>query len=184
MTAASTLRTAGSPANTDAPNPVAGAGSPALDRRGFLKLMMAAGGCLALGIAPKQARADANRPVPSSPPQAFLIISPDNTVTVAVNRTESGQGVSTALPMALADELDADWRNMRTVLAPAGEPYKDPVTGIQMTGGTLFGLAMTKPGFVIDVEHGAARNAGFADYPPVRMQEAPPAQCRQRGLQG
>ena len=133
------IRTAGRPASTDAPHPdaspVAGTGSPSLGRRGFLKLTMAASGCLALGIAPSRATAEAGKALPSSPPQAFLIIAPDNTVTVAVNRTESGQGVSTALPMALADELDADWRNVRTVLAPAGEPYKDPVTGIQMTGG-------------------------------------------------
>ena len=105
-------------------------------RRDFLKLTMAASGCLALGITPKRAGAEAGMTLRTSPPQAFLIIAPDNTVTVAVNRTESGRGVSTALPMALADELDADWRNVRTVLAPAGEPYKDPVTGIQMTGGS------------------------------------------------
>ncbi|MBJ9731970.1 xanthine dehydrogenase family protein molybdopterin-binding subunit [Burkholderia cenocepacia] len=133
------IRTAGRPARPDAPHPpaspVAGTGSPSLGRRGFLKLTMAASGCLALGIAPPRATAEAGKALPSSPPQAFLIIAPDNTVTIAVNRTESGQGVSTALPMALADELDADWRNVRTVLAPAGEPYKDPVTGIQMTGG-------------------------------------------------
>lgn len=134
------IRTFGRPASADAPHrdasSVTGADAPMPGRRGFLKLTMAASGCLALGIAPTRARAEAGRTVQPSPPQAFLIIAPDNTVTVAVNRTESGQGVSTALPMALADELDADWRNVRTVLAPAGEPYKDPVTGIQMTAGS------------------------------------------------
>ncbi|MCA8003474.1 molybdopterin-dependent oxidoreductase [Burkholderia metallica] len=44
----------------------------------------------------------------------------------------------------------------------------------QIQGGALFGLATTKPGFAIDVDHGAVRNAGFADYSPIRMQEAPP----------
>ncbi|WP_241277108.1 xanthine dehydrogenase family protein molybdopterin-binding subunit [Burkholderia cenocepacia] len=134
------IRTFGRPASADAPHrdasSVTGADAPMPGRRGFLKLTMAASGCLALGIAPTRARAEAGRTAQPSPPQAFLIIAPDNTVTVAVNRTESGQGVSTALPMALADELDADWRNVRTVLAPAGEPYKDPVTGIQMTAGS------------------------------------------------
>ncbi|WP_179402463.1 xanthine dehydrogenase family protein molybdopterin-binding subunit [Burkholderia guangdongensis] len=115
----------------------AGARQPnaaALDRRDFLKLALASSGCLALGITPAPARAVITPPMPASPPQAFLIIAPDNTVTVAVNRLEAGQGVSTALPMALADELDADWNTMRTVLAPAGEPYKDPVFDTQMTG--------------------------------------------------
>lgn len=44
----------------------------------------------------------------------------------------------------------------------------------QIQGGALFGLATTKPGFAIDVDHGAVRNASFVDYPPVRMQEAAP----------
>ncbi|MGT2427755.1 molybdopterin cofactor-binding domain-containing protein [Cupriavidus basilensis] len=73
---------------------------------------------------------------PPSPPQAFLLIAPDNTVTVAVNRLEFGQGVHTALPMALAEELDVDWRNVRATLAPAGDAYKDPAFGMQMTGGS------------------------------------------------
>ena len=60
-------------------------------RRDFLKLTMAASGCLALGITPKRAGAEAGMTLRTSPPQAFLIIAPDNTVTVAVNRTESGR---------------------------------------------------------------------------------------------
>jgi isoquinoline 1-oxidoreductase subunit beta len=112
------------------------ADAPSIGRRRFLKLTMMAGGSLALGIAPLTGRTQVATGRPPSPPQAFLIIAPDNTVTVAVNRLESGQGVQTALPMALADELDADWRNVRAVLAPAGEPYKDPVSGVQMTGGS------------------------------------------------
>ncbi|WP_423396500.1 molybdopterin cofactor-binding domain-containing protein [Burkholderia sp. LMG 21824] len=133
------IRTVGGSASTDAQHlhaAPASTGSPNPGRRGFLKLTMAAGGCLALGIPPLRTAAATDTSPRTSPPQAFVIIAPDNTVTVAVNRTESGQGVSTALPMALADELDADWRNVRTALAPAGEPYRDPVTGIQMTGGS------------------------------------------------
>lgn len=52
------IRTAGRPANPDAPTPdavpVTASGSPRLGRRGFLKLTMAASGCLALGIAPSR----------------------------------------------------------------------------------------------------------------------------------
>jgi isoquinoline 1-oxidoreductase beta subunit len=107
-----------------------------LGRRSFLKLTAMAGGGLALGLRPTLGRAQDAKARPAAPPQAFLIIAPDNTVTVAVNRLEFGQGVHTALPMALAEELDVDWRNVRAVLAPAGEPYKDPAYGIQMTGGS------------------------------------------------
>jgi isoquinoline 1-oxidoreductase beta subunit len=109
----------------------------ALSRRSFLKITGLAGGGLALGIAGvESAQAQGAAAKPATPPQAFLRIAPDNTVTVAVNRLEFGQGVHTALPMALAEELDVDWQNVRAMLAPAGDAYKDPMFGIQMTGGS------------------------------------------------
>jgi isoquinoline 1-oxidoreductase beta subunit len=118
--------------------PVAGADKmAALSRRSFLKITGLAGGGLALGIAGvESAQAQGAAAKPATPPQAFLRIAPDNTVTVAVNRLEFGQGVHTALPMALAEELDVDWQNVRAMLAPAGDAYKDPMFGIQMTGGS------------------------------------------------
>lgn len=110
-----------------------------MSRRGFLKLTGMAGGGLALGLAGGTDLAQAEggaKSNPPSPPQAFVIIAPDNTVTIAVNRLEFGQGVHTALPMVLADELDVDWKNVRSILAPAGDAYRDPGFGIQMTGGS------------------------------------------------
>jgi isoquinoline 1-oxidoreductase beta subunit len=53
-----------------------------------------------------------------------------------VNRLEFGQGVQTALPMILADEMDADWSQVIAELAPAADVYKDPLYGIQMVGGS------------------------------------------------
>lgn len=108
-----------------------------LSRRSFLKLSSLAGGGFALGIAGlESAQAQQAGAKLATPPQAFLTIAPDNTVTIAVNRLEFGQGVHTALPMALAEELDVDWKNVRAILAPAGDAYKDPMFGIQMTGGS------------------------------------------------
>ncbi|MDF3832010.1 xanthine dehydrogenase family protein molybdopterin-binding subunit [Cupriavidus basilensis] len=129
---------AGGPRRRDGEGSETG-GIAALDRRGFLKLTGLAGGGLALGILPVPAafaQEGAPPKAPPSPPQAFLVIAPDNTVTVAVNRLEFGQGVHTALPMALAEELDVDWRNVRAMLAPAGDAYKDPAFGMQITGGS------------------------------------------------
>jgi len=45
-------------------------------------------------------------------------------------------GVSTALPMLIAEELDCEWSKVRAELAPAAEVYADPGFGIQMTGGS------------------------------------------------
>ncbi|MFL6673808.1 MAG: molybdopterin cofactor-binding domain-containing protein [Massilia sp.] len=110
----------------------------AVSRRGFLKTGAVATGGLVLGFfvpgANRFARA-ADAPAPSSP-NAFLRIAPDNTVTVMVNRLEFGQGVHTSLPMLIAEDLDADWTQMRGELAPAGDAFKDPLMGMQMTGGS------------------------------------------------
>ena len=70
------------------------------------------------------------------PPDAFVDIRPDGKIVIQVNRLEFGQGVQTALPMILADELDADWSQVVAELAPAAEVYKDPLFGIQMVGGS------------------------------------------------
>ena len=43
---------------------------------------------------------------------AWLKISPDNTVTAIIPHAEMGQGVHTSLAMMLADELDADWAQL------------------------------------------------------------------------
>lgn len=109
-----------------------------MSRRSFMKVGAVAGGGLVLGFfmpgANKFARAADAKPVYA--PNAFLRIAPDNTVTVAVNRLEFGQGVQTSLPMLIAEELDADWSQMRGELAPAADVFKDPAFGMQMTGGS------------------------------------------------
>jgi isoquinoline 1-oxidoreductase beta subunit len=56
-------------------------------------------------------------------PNAWLRIDADNTVTVTIARSEAGQGVLTALAMLVADELDADWSQVRAVQAPADSQY-------------------------------------------------------------
>ena len=70
------------------------------------------------------------------PPAAFIEIRPDGKIVIQVNRLEFGQGVQTALPLVLADELDADWSQVVAELAPAADIYRDPVRGIQMVGGS------------------------------------------------
>ena len=110
-----------------------------VDRRAFLKVSALAGGGLMLGFAVPDARteeAPAAPPVAPLQPNAFIRINPDNTVEILSNRLEFGQGTQTALPMLIAEELDVEWANVRGLLAPAGDAYKDPVFGIQITGGS------------------------------------------------
>ncbi len=111
---------------------------PGMSRRGFLKVASATGGGLVLGFfvpgANKFARAENEKKVIT--PNAFLRIAPDNSITVAINRLEFGQGVATSLSMLIAEELGASWSDMRAELANASAIYSDPVFGIQMTGGS------------------------------------------------
>ncbi|HEY9230382.1 MAG TPA: molybdopterin cofactor-binding domain-containing protein [Gemmatimonadaceae bacterium] len=61
---------------------------------------------------------------------------PDGQIVIIVNRVEIGQGITTSLPMLLADEMDADWSRVTTELAPAADVYKDPVFGLQIVAGS------------------------------------------------
>lgn len=111
-----------------------------LHRRDFLKLTALAGGGLAVAwTAPAVLAAEEAAPAAvkkPADPNAFVKINPDNTVEIRVNRLDFGQGALTALPMLLAEELDVDWSQVNASLAPAGDAYKDPFFGIQMTGGS------------------------------------------------
>ena len=71
------------------------------------------------------------------PPNAFLRIGKDNTVTVVVKHLEFGQGVQTSLPMLICEELECDWTKVKTELAPAGPVYGNVFWGgMQSTGGS------------------------------------------------
>ncbi len=70
-------------------------------------------------------------------PNAFVRIAPDDSVTVIIKHIEFGQGPSTGLTTIVADELDADWSQMRIAFAPANDPlYKNLAFGTMGTGGS------------------------------------------------
>lgn len=119
---------------------------PGLHRRAFLKLSGAAG--LALGAFPLLVGPEAQAAAPAASgaapaalkpfqqPSAFVRIAPNGEVTVTVNRLEFGQGISTALPLILAEELDADWSRVRAELGSNDPAYVDPAFGMHSTGGS------------------------------------------------
>jgi isoquinoline 1-oxidoreductase beta subunit len=65
---------------------------------------------------------------------AWLTIGADNSFTVVVDRSEMGQGVYTALPMLLAEELEISLDAISVVAAPVGDAYVNPANGGQVTG--------------------------------------------------
>jgi isoquinoline 1-oxidoreductase subunit beta len=66
-------------------------------------------------------------------PNAWFEITPDNKTMVTVGATEMGQGIRTALAMIVADELEADWKQIRVRQGEAQKEYFNPVMHIQVT---------------------------------------------------
>jgi isoquinoline 1-oxidoreductase beta subunit len=98
-------------------------------RRRFLLAGVAAGGALVVGwgLQPPRQRLHGARPLPVAPGvvalNGWVAIGPDGTVSVVVPRSEMGQGVHTALPMLLAEELDVPLASVRTMQAPVDKIY-------------------------------------------------------------
>src|SRR5258706_9147792 len=107
-----------------------------INRREFLETAGVAGAGLVIGFhLPTAGRGPAAAAAPFAP-NAWLRIGADESVLVVVDRSEMGQGVTTSLPMLLAEELEADWSKIRIESAPADKAYINPMFGMQGTGGS------------------------------------------------
>jgi isoquinoline 1-oxidoreductase subunit beta len=98
-----------------------------VSRREFVAAGVAAGAGLVVGFYLPHGKT--NRSGDSFSPNAYLRITPDNKITIVVARSEMGQGVRTALPMILAEELEADWKQVEIEQAGASTLYGDQTTG-------------------------------------------------------
>lgn len=116
---------------------------PEASRRGFLKISGGVGAGLILGLAaplPKLGNVAAAKG-PMLAPNPFVIITPDNTVTVIIKHLDKGQGAATGLATLVAEELDADWAQIKTEFAPS-DPVKYMNFAFQVQGvGGSTGLA-------------------------------------------
>jgi len=86
---------------------------------------------------------DAQLRLEPAPPEAAVRFNPwvkiarDGTVIVIVGRQEMGQGVSTAIPMMVAEELEVPLERVRFEFAPADHAYDNPIIHRQITVGSL-----------------------------------------------
>ena len=96
-----------------------------MERRDFLQVTAtAAGGLLVLGALPRTMHGLAGGSL-----GAFVEIGPDGVVTIAAKNPEIGQGVKTALPLIVAEELDVAWDRVRVVQADLDRRYGDQYAG-------------------------------------------------------
>ena len=106
-----------------------------LDRRSFVVGASVAGGGLALGI-----------PIPFGAPSVraeegpseitcWVVVSPNDTVTIRVAHAEMGQGALTGLAMLVAEDLECDWAKVRTeFVSPTENTQRNQIWGDTSTG--------------------------------------------------
>src|SRR5262245_33670669 len=153
--------------------------APSLSRRSFLASVSSAGGALALGFhipfGPRPGAAS----TPAAEITAWIVIEPDDTVIIRVAKSEMGQGVFTALPMLVAEELECNWSKVKPEFAaPAENHRRRRVFGDMSTGGSRS----------IRTSHEALRKAGATARhmligAAANAWNVPPDQCRaERGV--
>ena len=117
-------------------------------RRGFLQAGVAVGGALLVGFHIPGGTAAAANTAKAEPfaPNAFIRIDRQGEVTLIMPQVEMGQGIYTAIAMILAEELDANWDQVRVEHAPPSDKlYANPVFQIQATGGSTSVRAFWQP---------------------------------------
>jgi isoquinoline 1-oxidoreductase beta subunit len=112
--------------------------APRASRRRFLQTAAMSGGVLLAFRVPVLAQGSVAGAGTGADfePNAFIRISRQNVVTIVVNKAEMGQGISTALPMLVAEELEVDLTKVKVVAAPVAPAYGHPQFGMQFTGGS------------------------------------------------
>ncbi len=109
-----------------------------LSRRELLASTLAGGFVLAFHMPVRAANEPVQPPDATDgkfAPNAFIRIDASGETTLVMPQVEMGQGVYTAIPMILAEELDADFSRVKLLHAPPSDKlYANPVFGIQVTG--------------------------------------------------
>ncbi len=151
-----------------------------LSRRAVVFSGLTAAGGMMIGV-PAAALANVAQPPvladgtnPAKEMTAFVIIEPDNTVTIRVPHQEMGQGTSTALAMLLAEELACDWSKVKVEYASANRN--------QLAGGNLYGRMQTVGSSGLRTSVSMMQQAGASARERLRLAAAErwkidPAEC-------
>ncbi|MGY3619551.1 molybdopterin cofactor-binding domain-containing protein [Bradyrhizobium sp. USDA 10063] len=105
-----------------------------LSRRSFLVGSAATG--LVLGYAAVPGLDQALAAPSNFEPSTWYSIAPDGIVTVTCGKADMGQHIASTMAQMVAEELGANWKDMRVQLASNDPKFNDPVLGAQITGGS------------------------------------------------
>ena len=110
---------------------------PQITRRSFVASVAVLGGGMALGFSLPCLSEAAHAAEGPAEVNAWVVIQPDDTVVIRVARSEMGQGITTALPMLVAEELECDWSKVRAEFPTADENLRRKrAWGDMSTGGS------------------------------------------------
>jgi isoquinoline 1-oxidoreductase beta subunit len=110
---------------------------PQLSRRSFVASVATLGGGLALGFHLPIGFAPARAASGTDEVNAWVVIQPDDVVVIRVARSEMGQGITTSLPMLVAEELECDWGKVRAEFpSPDENLRRKRAWGDMSTGGS------------------------------------------------
>jgi isoquinoline 1-oxidoreductase beta subunit len=136
-----------------------------ISRRGFLRAGATAGGLL-IGFRLGSSSAEAAAP---SKLNAFVHVSADDSVTLFIHKAEMGQGTVTSLAMLLAEDLECDWKKVRTEFPGVSREY-GPMQGV-------FGSASVRTSFDSLRKAGAAARELLVQAAAAQW-GVDPAKCR------
>ncbi len=110
----------------------------------------------------------------SSSLNAWLRIGADDSITILVDRSEMGQGVYTALPTLLAEELEVELSRIKVVAAPAGDAYVNALNG----GSQITGTSNSIPEAWEKLRKAGAQARSMLITAAARQWRVDPSQCR------
>ena len=164
-----------------------------MQRRRFLQVSLTSGGAFLLGFRFERALEAAGSPPAEFVPNGFIRITPDNNIVIMAKNPDIGQGVKTALPLIVAEEMEADWSTVRVQMADLDLRKHGEQTGggsqavqenyvlLRQAGATAREMlrAAAAETWGVDInacvtENGAAGEQNFHLYRMQRMAEAPP----------
>ena len=114
-------------------------------RRSLMKFGVAGAGLMLAFHLPTSAKAAGGKSAGKDfLPNAYVHITPDGEIVLMAKNPEMGQGVKTALPLIIAEELDADWNDVKVEQAPTNAKlYENQMSGGSRTVMTSWNLMRT-----------------------------------------